>query len=95
MYFCTANVNGRVMICTLCSAHWYQTLKRSTLRQFELIGKIEESAPINYAYYYSNNNNNTTTTNTTNSNNSNKSSNNNNNNNNNTNINDNDNNNDD
>ena len=44
------NVNSKVMICTVSSAHWQQDSKLAALRRFELIfwGKpIEINAPMN------------------------------------------------
>ena len=38
LYFCTVNVNSRVMICTSISAHWQKVSKLNTaLWRFELI----------------------------------------------------------
>ena len=46
MYLFTVNINSRVMVCRLSSAHWLQTSKRSALRAFIRFGKIEINAPI-------------------------------------------------
>ena len=54
MYFCTVNVNSRVVICTISSAHWQQASKLSALWRFELIWKDGGKC----AHEYSNNNNN-------------------------------------
>ena len=61
MYFCTVDVNSRVMICTLSSTHWQQA---STLRPFELIWKDwhalcihwngDNSFPLTYDIYWLN-----------------------------------------
>ena len=45
MYFCTASVNSRVMICTLSSAHWQQASKIQPCGALNYFGKIEINAP--------------------------------------------------
>ena len=52
MYFCTVNVNSRVMICTLSSAHWQQASKLSALRCFELIWTDCAHEYSNYCHHY-------------------------------------------
>ena len=55
MYFCTLNVNSRVMICThyVSSAQLAAGFKASALRRFKLIcEKIEINAPIRYCNYH-------------------------------------------
>ena len=58
MYFSTVNVNSRVMICTLSSAHWQQASKHLACGALNWFGMIEINAPItiviiiNYYYYY-------------------------------------------
>ena len=54
MYFCTVNVNSRVMICKLSSAHWQHVSKRSAVRRFELIWKDSDKCAQQYINYYCN-----------------------------------------
>ena len=56
MYFCTVNVNSKVVICKFSSGHCRQASKLSVLRRFELIWTDRDACVHQYnkndKYYY-------------------------------------------
>ena len=54
MYFCTVNINSRIMLCTLRSANWQQASKLSVLWRFELIWKYWDKCAHQYSNYHYN-----------------------------------------